>query len=116
MVGYSETELLQIRFEEITHPDDLKDNREYAERALAGEIDSYSMEKRYLHKDGHHVWGHLTVSLVRDQSGEPVYVGVIEDVTQRTLICVVREIPDVQVLSHLGVTFPAHTKQIQTDP
>ena len=53
-------------------------------KVLADEIASYSMEKRYLHADGHEVWINLSVSLVRDDGGAPLYfVSQIEDVTER---------------------------------
>ncbi len=49
---------------------------------LAGEIDTYTMEKRYIHKDGHLLWGLLTVSLLKDEQGEPVYfISQINDIT-----------------------------------
>jgi len=84
ILGYTCEELLQKTFQEITHPDDLEPNLEYRRQLLAGEIGSFSMEKRYVRKDGFIVWGNLTASLGRDPSGEPGYViHVIEDITER---------------------------------
>jgi PAS domain S-box-containing protein len=84
IVGYSGEELLRMTFQEITHPDDLETDLEQARRLLAGEIDTYSMEKRYIKKDGSIVWINLTVSLVRDPNGAPEYfIGVIEDISER---------------------------------
>jgi PAS domain S-box-containing protein len=84
IVGYPREELLDLRFQEITHPADLQTDLEHLHRLLAGEIGTYSTEKRYLRKDGSIVWIDLTVSLVRDVSGEPAYfISVIEDISQR---------------------------------
>jgi PAS domain S-box-containing protein len=84
IVGYSEEELLELTFQDITHPDDLDADLEYVRQMLAGEIRTYRMEKRYFHRDGHIVWINLSVSLVRDSAGEPLhFVGQIEDITER---------------------------------
>jgi len=84
ILGYSREELLQRTFQEITHSEDLEPNPGYTEQLLAGEIGSFSMEKRYIRKDGSVVWGNLTESLVRDSSGEPSYgIAVIEDISDR---------------------------------
>jgi PAS domain S-box-containing protein len=84
ILGYTREELLQKRFQDITHPDDLEPNLGYTEQLLAGEIGSFSMEKRYIRKDGSIVWGNLTVSLMREPSGDPSYgITVIEDITER---------------------------------
>src|SRR3712207_823967 len=84
IVGYSEEELLEKTFQEITHPDDLRADVEQVRRMLSGEIETYQKEKRYFHKEGHVVWGLLSVSLVHDEEGEPLYfVSQIQDVTER---------------------------------
>jgi PAS domain S-box-containing protein len=84
ITGYPREELLQKNFQDITHPDDLGADLEKARQLLAGEIETYSMEKRYIKKDGSTVWINLTGSLVRESSGEPDYfIAVIEDITER---------------------------------
>ena len=84
ILGYSCQELLQKTSQQITHPDDLASTLGYTEQLLAGEIGSFSIEMRYLKKDGSIIWGNLTVSLVREPSGEPGYgIAVIEDITER---------------------------------
>jgi PAS domain S-box-containing protein len=84
IVGYEREELLQRTFQEITHPDDLDENIEQMRRLLEGELQTYTAEKRYLRKDGSAVWVNLTVSLVRDTSGEPGYfISVVEDISER---------------------------------
>jgi diguanylate cyclase (GGDEF)-like protein/PAS domain S-box-containing protein len=83
MIGYSEQELLSMRFQNITHLDDLKIDLDQSRRLLAGEISYYRMEKRYLHKDGHVVWGLLSVSLVRDAQDKPIhFVSQLTDITE----------------------------------
>ncbi|MHC4756275.1 MAG: PAS domain-containing sensor histidine kinase, partial [Planctomycetota bacterium] len=84
IVGYSEKELLATDFQTITYPDDLDADLEYVQQLLAGEIKSYQMEKRYIHKQGHLVWILLSVSLVRDNAGNPIhFVSQINDITER---------------------------------
>src|SRR5579859_1100824 len=84
ILGYPREELLQCRFEDITHPDDMDIDRVHASRMLAGEISTYSIEKRNLRKDRSVIWINLTVSLVRQPSGEPGYfITFIEDITER---------------------------------
>jgi len=84
ILGYSKEELLKKTFQDITFPDDLNPVLENAERAMAGEIEGYSMENRCLHKNGSLVWAYLTVSLVRDASGNPEhFISVVQDITAR---------------------------------
>jgi PAS domain S-box-containing protein len=84
IVGYPREELLQKTFKDITHPEDLDLNINFFQQALAGKIPMYSMEKRYIRKNGALVWINLTVSIVRQASGEPAYlIAVIEDISTR---------------------------------
>jgi PAS domain S-box-containing protein len=84
IVGYEREELLERTFQDITHPDDLEEYLEQMRLMLEGELQTYTMEKRYLRKGGPEVWVNLTVSLVRDASGEPVYfIVVVEDISER---------------------------------
>ena len=84
ITGYTEEELLEKTFQDITHPDELDADLKQAHQLLAGEIETYSMEKRYLRKDGSTIWVNLSVSLVRGPSGEPDYfISVIEDISDR---------------------------------
>jgi PAS domain S-box-containing protein len=84
LVGYPEEELLAKSFQDITHPDDLEADLDYVRRLLAGELQTYQMEKRYLHRDGHAVWILLNVSLMRDAAGDPLYfISQMQDVTER---------------------------------
>jgi PAS domain S-box-containing protein len=82
LVGYPEHELLALSFQDITHPSDLDADLALVTRLVAGEIDSYQMEKRYIRKDGSIVPVLLSVSLVRDEDGAPVrFVSQIQDRT-----------------------------------
>jgi len=84
IVGYSIEELLAGTVESISHPDDIETDLANARALLAGEIDTYQMEKRYIHKDGPTVWGLLNVSLVRDVAGAPLYfISQVQDITER---------------------------------
>ncbi|HEX5081033.1 MAG TPA: PAS domain S-box protein, partial [Blastocatellia bacterium] len=73
IVGYSREELMTQTFADITHPDDLVEDVGALRRMLAGEIDTYSTEKRYFRKDGSVVWVDLTVSMTRKADGSPDY-------------------------------------------
>ncbi|WP_022660966.1 PAS domain S-box protein [Paucidesulfovibrio longus] len=84
IVGYSREELMGRTFQDITHPDDLEKDLELVGKVLSGEIDNYSMEKRYVGKQGEIVWVNLTVSLLRDDDGKPVhFISVLEDISER---------------------------------
>ena len=87
IVGYTQEELLGMTFADITHPDDLEADREQMRAMLRGESQIYSTEKRYVRNDGSPVWVNLTVSLVREASGEPRYfISVVEDISERKRI------------------------------
>jgi diguanylate cyclase (GGDEF)-like protein/PAS domain S-box-containing protein len=84
IVGYERDDLVGRTFQSITHPDDLDADVTDLQRCLAGEIDGYDMEKRYIHRAGHPVWVHLTVGVVRDAAGGAThFVAHIMDVTER---------------------------------
>ena len=84
ILGYSRAELLQKNFQEMTHPEDLPFNLDRFTALMRGEIDTYHLEKRYLHKDGHAVWVDLTAAVQRDQAGNPAYcIAIIEDIGAR---------------------------------
>ena len=84
IVGYSKEELLLLTFQDITHPDDIDRDWQYVRQLLAGEIQTCSFEKRYIHKNGRYIWIELTVSLVKKANGNPDYfISVIEDISDR---------------------------------
>ncbi len=84
ILGYSETELLSRTFHEITHPEDRGISPERLRELFSGKQNSYQVEKRYLHKQGHDVWVQVNVSLVRDAEGKPLHlISQIIDVSER---------------------------------
>jgi diguanylate cyclase (GGDEF)-like protein/PAS domain S-box-containing protein len=84
MLGYSEEELLAKTFQDITHPDDLQTNLNLMRKLLAGEIETYRMEKRYFHKQGQIIWILLSVTVVKDNDDSPLYfIAQIENITER---------------------------------
>ncbi len=84
MLGYQESELLQLTFMDVTHPEDLNLDQQYVEKLVAGQLDHYQMEKRYFHKNGQTVDVLLSVSVVHDAEGKVLhFVSQIEDITAR---------------------------------
>ncbi len=84
IVGYTEEELLQLTFQDITHPDDLAADLAETRKVLRGELQMYSLEKRYIRKDKSHVWINLTVSGRRDAAGKLThFISLMEDITER---------------------------------
>lgn len=84
IVGYSRAELMGMTFQDITHSDDLGADLDQVRRMLAGEIDHYSMEKRYLRKEGSEIWVNLTVALTWKPDASPdFFISVVEDIQER---------------------------------
>jgi diguanylate cyclase (GGDEF)-like protein/PAS domain S-box-containing protein len=84
ILGYAPAELLAFRFQQITHPDDLETNLEFHQDLLSGKIDTYTMEKRLIRKDGTAVWTNRTISLSGNAGGEARHlIAVIEDIDER---------------------------------
>jgi PAS domain S-box-containing protein len=84
IVGYSEQDLLKTTFHALTNPDDLEAETPYFHKILCGEIRTYHIEKRYLHKNGHLVWALKYVSAVTDDTGAPTYfIAQIQNITAR---------------------------------
>jgi PAS domain S-box-containing protein len=108
MLGYSEDELLATTFQAITYPVDLEVDLGHVRWMLDGEVDSFQMEKRYFHAEGHVVWVSLDGSVVRDQEGDPLYlIGQIQDITERkrtdeALRRSEESLTEAQRIAHLG--------------
>jgi diguanylate cyclase (GGDEF)-like protein/PAS domain S-box-containing protein len=84
ILGYRPEELVGKNLQEITHPDDWTDTSTHMAAAVAGDVEAYTMEKRYVRADGHMVWASVGASCVRDRAGEPLYlIAQIEDITER---------------------------------
>lgn len=87
IVRYDASELLQLHWAAITHPDDIAADREYLRLLLAGDIQNFSMEKRLICKDGQVQWVNVTVSVMRSAEGMPQYsIWAIEDISERKLV------------------------------
>lgn len=118
LTGYSAAELMESSFQEITHPDDLNLDLENLDKLLRGEISTYQIEKRYFRKSGEIVWVVLTVSLVRDTAGEPLFfISQIKDISARKRAeQELREaVAEIEKLRSGLVTMCAWTKQVQVD-
>ncbi len=84
IVGYSRARLMELRFQDITHPDDVEADLVLFADLAAGRRDSYRLDKRYVHSSGREVWVSLTASLVRRADGQPLhYVAQVEDIGER---------------------------------
>jgi diguanylate cyclase (GGDEF)-like protein/PAS domain S-box-containing protein len=96
ITGYSPDELAEMTFQDITHPEDLEADLAQADQLLAGEIESYTMEKRYFTKAGHLIWVLLSGSLVRDDAGEPLhFIAQVTDISERRrMIARLQELAD----------------------
>ena len=87
IVGYTTQELLEMSFQDITHPEDLVGDWAVVRRMIDGEAEEKTWEKRYRHKNGYYIWVNLTTSIVRDEEGNPRYFStVIEDISRRKQI------------------------------
>ncbi|TDY36067.1 PAS domain S-box-containing protein [Janthinobacterium sp. 75] len=86
MLGYTGPELLAKGYLKLTHPDDVDNSVQFGRRLCSGEIGSYRIEKRYVHKDGTAIWTVLSATTVCDATGlTRQYVGLVEDISVRKL-------------------------------
>ena len=84
ILGYTQDELRNLTFSEITHPDDLSENVAKVENLKAGRIPTFSLEKRYIRKDGSIIYGKLNASTLRDKDGKiSLFIMELEDITER---------------------------------
>jgi len=84
LTGYSAEELAEMTFADITHPDDVDADLRLARRVFAAEVPSYSIDKRYIRKDGEIIWIALSVSVIRDESGRVLKgLGIVQDISER---------------------------------
>src|ERR1700704_2515641 len=84
ILGYSAHELRGMPFTAFTDPEDVKADWSLFTDLLSGKRDHYRMEKRYRRKDGALVWADLTVYIVRDDRGQPMFsIGMVQDITDR---------------------------------
>ncbi|YAG16270.1 histidine kinase [Nostoc sp. DSM 114161] len=81
ILGYSQEELLKKTYQDITYFEDIKHHHNNLQALLSGEVQTFSIEKRCLHKNGNLIWINLTVSLILDVFGKPICsIGVVKDI------------------------------------
>lgn len=84
MLGYSQEEIIGMALQDITHPEDIQAELDNLRIMLTGGMDHFTMEKRYICRDGSMVWGQLTAGVIRDSRGRPKFaVRMVEDITSR---------------------------------
>ena len=84
IVGYPIEEVPGLKFEQVTVPEDIAETAEAHQRMLEGKVDSVSIEKRYLRKDGSRTWARLTISPQRDSEGRLLHLlAFVEDINDR---------------------------------
>ncbi len=106
MLGYTRDELLQRNWAELTHPDDLAADEEQFNRILSGHIEQYTMDKRFIRKDGGVIWTNITIGCVRKSDGSVDYIlGLMEDITERK-----------QMVEALRASEERFRKQYQNNP
>jgi PAS domain S-box-containing protein len=115
MLGYREDELCGMHCSDFAHPKDSEDDWALFQQLCAGAIDRYSLEKRYVRKDGGQFWGRLNVSLWRDGDGgeSPLAFAFVEDITDRkltelALASVSRRLIEAQELERLRISRELH--------
>ncbi|HEY8778342.1 MAG TPA: diguanylate cyclase, partial [Solirubrobacterales bacterium] len=84
LTGYSEGELVDSSLDEITVPEDRYLDGAQRRRLLAGKFDSYTVEKRFVHHEGHEVWGQFSLSLAREnEEAAPYGILQMQDISER---------------------------------
>ena len=87
LLGYSEAELLQMRYQDLAHPDEVQSTEAAVDCLLSGEASSVTLKKRYFHKDGSTRWTNLVLSILRDAEGQPISdLAIVQDITDRKRI------------------------------
>lgn len=87
MVGYSEQELLSLRFTDITHTNDQQKSLSVLRKLACGETDYFKIEKRYIRKDGAVIWASTSVRVMCNAEGSPLqFMPIVEDITERKLM------------------------------
>ena len=108
IVGYSAEELSRMTFQDITHPQDLHGDLELLRKLVAGEMESYQIEKRYLHKDGHPVWISMSVSKKVSANGTlEHFIAVIRNIQAR------KEVEEALAALRLQLEERVHERTVQ---
>lgn len=92
ITGRTKEELIKLGWAKITHPDDVEEDIENFNRLQAGEINNYSMEKRYIRPDGSVVWVYMTVAaLAPTEENKPSHICLVQDISERKQIEIERK-------------------------
>ncbi len=84
LLGYDDADIAHMNFTDCTYPDDVAANLHQTQQLRSGQLSSFQMEKRFIHKSGAILWTHMTVTLIRDAEGQPLYdIAMMEDITAR---------------------------------
>ncbi|MGB5972647.1 MAG: PAS domain S-box protein [Nodosilinea sp.] len=84
MLGYTEAELLQMRYQDVAHPEECEETEAVLAKLYAGEASSVTLEKRYFHKDGSVRWTNIVLSILRDDNGQEVSdIAIVQDISER---------------------------------
>lgn len=84
LLGYKKEELMNETYKNFTHEEDIEQNEVNLGKLINGEIQNYQMEKRYIHKAGHIIWGILSVNLIYDDKGLPLYLmAQVQNITEK---------------------------------
>jgi len=87
ITGYEKSEFENFTFKDITHPEDLEKDLNFLQQLKEGIIKSYSMEKRYLHKNGNTIWVFLAVSAIKDKDNKVIqFIAQVKDISKRKKI------------------------------
>ena len=82
ILGYDREELLKIDFQTVTYPDDLQTDLYHVQKLIDGELDTYTIDKRYIRKTGEVIWVRLTVSSIWDGDDLEYFISVVQDITE----------------------------------
>src|ERR1700758_2161380 len=87
LLGYREDELAEMTCSQFANPEDSQEDWALFQQLRAGIIDRYTLEKRYVTKEGAHLWGRLNVSLLKNDDEEsPLVFAIVEDITKHKLV------------------------------
>ena len=82
--GYSKEDIENMTINDITYPEDMDASTEFIKKIISEEMDCGELDKRYIHKDGHIIFAHVSSTLLRDSNNAPIYfISQVQDITQR---------------------------------
>ena len=117
MLGYQNDELKKLTFFDLTHPEDIELSLPSRQQLLEGKIDSYQLEKRYLHKNGKTVWARLTSTLeLNSEHASPRFIAQVEDITEHKRVEAELRIAATAFESHEGMMITdAHSRILKVN-